>query len=265
MLLKGNVLGCHWPQRRSQSHTGAPDCSSSDLDEHATEQPSVITRYNTPPDVACEQCEETRVSFDFFAAAGLRHGPKPARPVHDPRLCVVTAVLPRATRRVALPRRAETDFYGNIPSLSAQNSPRTASQRRSIAHSAKVVIFACAQPALFVRWSAYFAHRAPLAAYNILARYPLARCAARGWKRPAAARARVFAAARKPRNWTCNLIASGRRRRRRRIRSPSAVVLVSTAPHLARPPVVPAEHSMDARFARRTRRLSYGARCAGPR
>ena len=199
------------------SHTGAPGLVRHPISTNtaSSEQPSVITRYSTlAPDAAyASSGEETSLaSFEIFsAAAGLRARSETAGTT-SPRLKAVRSPpqCSRAPPDALLCRDAPKPiFTGNIPSLSAQNSPRTASQRvRSIAHSAKVVIFACAQPRPLTlsRWSAYFAHRAPLAAYNILVRYPLARCARTGLGKaqPAAARARVFAAARKPRNWTRN-------------------------------------------------------------
>ena len=181
------------------SHTGAPGlvCHPISTNTASSEQPSVITRYSTlAPDAAyASSGEETSLaSFEIFsAAAGLRARSETAGTT-SPRLKAGRSPpqCSRAPLDALLCRDAPKPiFTGNIPSLSAQNSPRTASQRvRSIAHSAKVVIFACAQPRPLTlsRWSAYFAYApAPLAAYGILVRYPLATSSlrlaalARGW------------------------------------------------------------------------------------
>ena len=117
---------------------------SSDLDEHGSEQPSVITQYSTlAPHAAYASSGEVTslASFEIFSAAA-------ALPVHDR----AGRSPPRAARTDALlcrdvPKRTNT---GRNLSLSAQNSPRTASQRVIFnPQHAKVVIFACA-PALFV-------------------------------------------------------------------------------------------------------------------
>ena len=178
MLLKGNVLGCHRPQRRSQCHTRAR------LDLFVIRSRRTRLRQNNlqssrgtelAPDAAYARSrEETSLaSFEIFsAAAGLRARSETAGTT-SPRLKAVRSPpqCSRAPPDALLCRDAPKPiFTGNIPSLSAQNSPRTASQRvRSIAHSAKVVIFACAQPRPLTlsRWSAYFAQApAPLAAYG---------------------------------------------------------------------------------------------------
>ena len=178
------------------SHTGALRHPIS-TNTASSEQPSVITRYSTlAPDAAyASSGEETSLaSFEIFsAAAGLRARSETAGTT-SPRLKAVRSPpqCSRAPPDALLCRDAPKPiFTGNIPSLSAQNSPRTASQREtSFPHSAKVVIFACAQPRPLTlsRWSAIFADApAPLAAYGILVRYPLATSSlrlaalARGW------------------------------------------------------------------------------------
>ncbi len=164
------------------SHTGAPGLVRHPISTNtaSSEQPSVITRYSTlAPDAAyASSGEETSLaSFEIFsAAAGLRARSETAgttsprlKAVRSPPQCSrapLDALLcrnaPKPILDALLCRNAPKPiFTGNIPSLSAQNSPRTASQRvRSIAHSAKVVIFACAQPRPLTlsRWSAYFGH-----------------------------------------------------------------------------------------------------------
>ena len=130
-------------------------------------------------------------SFEIFsAAAGLRARSETAGTT-SPRLKAVRSPpqCSRAPPDALLCRDAPKPiFTGNIPSLSAQNSPRTASQRVTLnPHHPKVVIFACAQPRPLTlsRWSAYFAY-APR--YGILVRYPLATSSlrlaalARGWE-----------------------------------------------------------------------------------
>ena len=92
-------------------------------------------------------------SFEIFsAAAGLRARSETAGTT-SPRLKAVRSPpqCSRAPPDALLCRDAPKPiFTGNIPSLSAQNSPRTASQRVIFnPQHAKVVIFACA-PALFV-------------------------------------------------------------------------------------------------------------------
>ena len=122
----------------------------------SSEQPSVITRYSTlAPDAAYARSrEETSLaSFEIFsAAAGLRARSETAGTT-SPRLKAVRSPpqYSRAPPDALLCRDAPKPiFTGNIPSLSAQNSPRTASQRVIFnPQHAKVVIFACA-PALFV-------------------------------------------------------------------------------------------------------------------
>jgi hypothetical protein len=105
-------------------------------------------------------------SFEIFsAAAGLRARSETAGTT-SPRLKAVRSPpqCSRAPPDALLCRDAPKPiFTGNIPSLSAQNSPRTASQRVIFnPQHAKVVIFACAQPRPLTlsRWSAIFA-RAP--------------------------------------------------------------------------------------------------------
>ena len=102
------------------SHMGAPGLVRHPISTNtaSSEQPSVITRYSTlAPDAAyASSGEETSLaSFEIFsAAAGLRARSETAGTT-SPRLKAVRsprAVLPRATGRVALPQRAETDFYG---------------------------------------------------------------------------------------------------------------------------------------------------------
>ena len=151
------------------SHTGAPGLVRHPISTNtaSSEPSSVITRYSTlAPDAAyASSGEETSLaSFEIFsAAAGLRARSETAGTT-SPRLKAVRSPpqCSRAPPDALLCRDAPKPiFTGNIPSLSAQNSPRTASQRvRSIAHSAKVVIFACAQPRPLTlsRWSAYFGH-----------------------------------------------------------------------------------------------------------
>ena len=151
------------------SHTGAPGLVRHPISTNtaSSEQPSVITRYSTlAPDAAyASSGEETSLaSFEIFsAAAGLRARSETAGTT-SPRLKAVRSPpqCSRAPPDALLCRDAPKPiFTGNIPSLSAQNSPRTASQRvRSIAHSAKVVIFACAQPRPLTlsRRLAYFAY-----------------------------------------------------------------------------------------------------------
>ena len=140
------------------SHTGAPGLVRhlTSTNTASSEQPSVITRYSMlAPDAAyASSGEETSLaSFEIFsAAAGLRARSETAGTT-SPRLKAVRSP-PQCSRAPpdALLRRdaPKPIFKGNIPSLSAQNSPRTASQRVIFnPQHAKVVIFACA-PALFV-------------------------------------------------------------------------------------------------------------------
>ena len=143
------------------SHTGAPGLVRHPISTNtaSSEQPSVITRYSTlAPDAAyASSGEETSLaSFEIFsAAAGLRARSETAGTT-SPRLKAVRSPpqCSRAPPDALLCRDAPKPiFTGNIPSLSAQNSPRTASQRVIFdPQHAKVVIFACA-PALFVIFS----------------------------------------------------------------------------------------------------------------
>ena len=180
------------------SHTGAPGLVRHPISTNtaSSEQPSVITRYSTlAPDAAhASSGEETSLaSFEIFsAAAGLRARSETAGTT-SPRLKAVRSPpqCSRAPPDALLCRDAPKPiFTGNIPSLSAQNSPRTAPQREtSFPQSAKVVIFACAQPRPLTlsRWSAYFAyaprstgglwHPSTLPFSNI---QPKARCARTG-------------------------------------------------------------------------------------
>ena len=103
-------------------------------------------------------------SFEIFsAAAGLRARSETAGTT-SPRLKAVRSPpqCSRAPPDALLCRDAPKPiFTGNIPSLSAQNSPRTASQRVIFnPQHAKVVIFACAQPRPLTlsRRLAYFAY-----------------------------------------------------------------------------------------------------------
>ena len=140
------------------SHTGAPGLVRHPISTNtaSSEQPSVITRYSTlAPDAAyASSGEETSLaSFEIFsAAAGLRARSETAGTT-SPRLKAGRSPpqCSRAPPDALLCRDAPKPiFTGNIPSLSAQNSPRTASQRVIFnPQHAKVVIFACA-PALFV-------------------------------------------------------------------------------------------------------------------
>ena len=151
------------------SHTGAPGLVRHPISTNtaSSEQPSVITRYSTlAPDAAyASSGEETSLaSFEIFsAAAGLRARSETAGTT-SPRLKAVRSPpqCSRAPPDALLCRDAPKPiFTGNIPSLSAQNSPRTASQRVIFnPQHAKVVIFACAQPRPLTlsRWSAYFGH-----------------------------------------------------------------------------------------------------------
>ena len=153
------------------SHTGAPGLVRHPISTNtaSSEQPSVITRYSTlAPDAAyASSGEETSLaSFEIFsAAAGLRARSETAGTT-SPRLKAVRSPpqCSRAPLDALLCHNAPKPiFTGNIPSLSAQNSPRTASQRVIFnPPRAKVVIFACAQPRPLTlsRWSAYFG-RAP--------------------------------------------------------------------------------------------------------
>ena len=183
------------------SHTGAPGLVRHPISTNtaSSEPPSVITRYSTlAPDAAyASSGEETSLaSFEIFsAAAGLRARSETAGTT-SPRLKAVRSPpqCSRAPPDALLCRDAPKPiFTGNIPSLSAQNSPRTASQRVIFnPPRAKVVIFACGaqpRPLTLSRWSAIFADApAPLAAYGILVRYPLATSSlrlaalARGWE-----------------------------------------------------------------------------------
>ena len=163
---------------------------SSDLDEHGSEQPSGITRYSTlAPDAAYASSGEVTslASFEIFSAAAALRARSETAGTTSPQLkagrsppqCCRAPLNALLCRDV--PKRTNT---GRNLSLSAQNSPRTASQRVIFnPQHAKVVIFACAQPRPLTlsRWSAYFAY-AP-----ILVRYALAKSSlrlaalARGW------------------------------------------------------------------------------------
>ena len=134
------------------SHTGAPGLVHHPISTYtaSSEPPSVITRYSTlAPDAAyASSGEETSLaSFEIFsAAAGLRARSETAGTT-SPRLKAVRSPpqCSRAPPDALLCRDAPKPiFTGNIPSLSAQNSPRTASQRVIFnPQYAKVVIFAC--------------------------------------------------------------------------------------------------------------------------
>ena len=151
------------------SHTGAPGLVRHPISTNtaSSEPPSVITRYSTlAPDAAyASSGEETSLaSFEIFsAAAGLRARSETAGTT-SPRLKAVRSPpqCSRAPPDALLCRDAPKPiFTGNIPSLSAQNSPRTASQRVIFnPQHAKVVIFACAQPRPLTlsRRLAYFAY-----------------------------------------------------------------------------------------------------------
>ena len=177
------------------SHTGAPGLVRHPISTNtaSSEQPSVITRYSTlAPDAAyASSGEETSLaSFEIFsAAAGLRARSETAGTT-SPRLKAVRSPpqCSRAPPDALLCRDAPKPiFTGNIPSLSAQNSPRTASQRVTLnPHHPKVVIFACAQPRPLTlsRRLAYFAY-APRATGGLwhLVRSSLRLAALRGWDR----------------------------------------------------------------------------------
>ena len=140
------------------SHTGAPGLVRHPISTNtaSSEQPSVITRYSTlAPDAAyASSGEETSLaSFEIFSAAAALRARSETAGTTSPRLKAVPSPpqCSRAPPDALLCRDAPKPiFTGNIPSLSAQNSPRTASQRVIFnPQHAKVVIFACA-PALFV-------------------------------------------------------------------------------------------------------------------
>ena len=162
------------------SHTGAPGLVRHPISTNtaSSEQPSVITRYSTlAPDAAyASRGEETSLaSFEIFSAAAALRARSETAGTTSPRLKAGRSPpqCSRAPLDALLCRNAPKPiFTGNIPSLSAQNSPRTASQRVIFnPPRAKVVIFACAQPRPLTlsRWSAIFADApAPLAAYGIL-------------------------------------------------------------------------------------------------
>ena len=129
---------------------------SSDLDEHGSEQPSVITQYSTlEPHAAYASSGEVTslASFEIFSAAAALRARSETAGTTSPRLKAGRSPPQccRAPLDALLCRNAPKPiFTGNIPSLSAQNSPRTASQRVIFnPQHARVVIFACA-PALFV-------------------------------------------------------------------------------------------------------------------
>ena len=103
-------------------------------------------------------------SFEIFSAAAALRARSETAGTTSPRLKAGRSPpqCSRAPLDALLCRNApKSIFTGNIPSLSAQNSPRTASQRVIFnPPRAKVVIFACAQPRPLTlsRWSAIFAH-----------------------------------------------------------------------------------------------------------
>ena len=140
------------------SHMGAPGLVRHPISTNtaSSEQPSVITRYSTlAPDAAyASSGEETSLaSFEIFSAAAALRAWSETAGTTSPRLKAGRSPpqCSRAPLDALLCRDApKLIFTGNIPSLSAQNSPRTASQRVIFnPQHAKVVIFACA-PALFV-------------------------------------------------------------------------------------------------------------------
>ena len=132
---------------------------SSDLDEHGSEQPSVITQYSTlAPHAAYASSGEVTslASFEIFSAAAALRARSETAGTTSPQLkagrsppqCCRAPLDALLCRDV--PKRTNT---GRNLSLSAQNSPRTAPQRVIFnPQHAKVVIFACA-PALFVIFS----------------------------------------------------------------------------------------------------------------
>ena len=140
------------------SHTGAPGlvCHPISTNTASPEQPSVITRYSTlAPDAAYASSGEVTslASFEIFSAAAALRARSETAGTTSPRLkagrsppqCCRAPLDALLCRDV--PKRTNT---GRNLSLSAQNSPRTASQRVIFdPQHAKVVIFACA-PALFV-------------------------------------------------------------------------------------------------------------------
>ena len=140
------------------SHTGAPGLVRHPISTNtaSSEQPSVITRYSTlAPDAAYASSGEVTslASFEIFSAAAALRARSETAGTTSPRLkagrsppqCCRAPLDALLCRDV--PKRTNT---GRNLSLSAQNSPRTASQRVIFnPQHAKVVIFACA-PALFV-------------------------------------------------------------------------------------------------------------------
>ena len=179
------------------SHTGAPGLFRHPISTNtaSSEQPSVITRYSTlAPDAAyASSGEETLLaSFEIFSAAAALRARSETAGTTSPRLKAERSPpqCSRAPPDALLCRDAPKPiFTGNIPSLSAQNSPRTASQRVTLnPQHAKVVIVACAQPRPLTlsRWSAYFGH-APRSTGGLWHPSTLpfsnipARCARRGW------------------------------------------------------------------------------------
>ena len=150
------------------SHTGAPGLVRHPISTNtaSSEPSSVITRYSTlAPDAAyASRGEETSLaSFEIFSAAAALRARSETADTTSPRLKAGRSPpqCSRAPLDALLCRNAPKPiFTGNIPSLSAQNSPRTASQRVIFnPPRAKVVIFACAQPRPLTlsRWSAIFA------------------------------------------------------------------------------------------------------------
>ena len=106
-------------------------------------------------------------SFEIFSAAAALRARSETAGTTSPQLkagrsppqCCRAPLDALLCREV--PKRTNT---GRNLSLSAQNSPRTASQRVTLnPHHPKVVIFACAQPRPLTlsRWSAYFARTRP--------------------------------------------------------------------------------------------------------
>ena len=161
------------------------------------------------------------------AAAGAGAAPAPA------------AAVSRAARRSTCARRASRGRRPPPrPSAVGPAGPRgpcCVAQAAAVRRRAGVTFYECA-------WS----RSRPLASHGD-GTQPI-----RMRNATAAARARVFAAVRKPHNWTRTLIASVTPRAGARIRSPSAVVPSAGAGRSRRPC---GAHSMDARaFARRTRR-----------
>ena len=153
MLLKGNVLGCHRPQRRSQCHTRARLDSFVILprrtrlrqnnlqSSRGTERLRQMLRMRA----VVKKPRWPHLRF-FSAAAALRARSETAgttspqlKAGRSPPQCCRAPLDALLCREV--PKRTNT---GRNLSLSAQNSPRTASQRVIFnPQYAKVVIFAC--------------------------------------------------------------------------------------------------------------------------